>query len=437
MHIKTEEAGPCRRKLTLTAAPDEVAPVFDAATADIGRQAQVDGFRPGRVPRDVVALKFRSAIQSRCLKDMLAKMIGAIDKHLGDRLLRILEVRVTSGPDPLLGMEAIATVDTHPDFTLPEYRGIPVSNPPTTVTDEAVESMIQRIREHEARTIDVTDRPVQPGDVVQVDADGAYEGRPVETMSPRTRGLGHLSRHWTPAADGGFPPGMGMALTGAAIGDTREVAVSFPDTFEVAELAGRTVNYRTTVTGIRMPVLPEIDQAFCRRHGASSIDELRRQIRQALERELEDARRERQYAEIMDHLVARTPMDLPQSFVDEETRRRTERIVRAGLSQGLSEDAIRAEGTRIEESARRSAQRLVQQTFLLREIAKAENIEVSDEELDAAIRDLAAREGRPPGDVAAALRRTGAHADLREDLRARKTLARLLSLARLTEGAPA
>ncbi len=435
MKITEETVGPCRLKLYCVLAPEEVDPIRRRMVRDIAAQAKVPGFRPGRVPPDIVEKKFPDEVRHRIRMEVTRHCLDEVVRRLGRRYLRTVDLSTPDGVDFAGPTETAITVEVEPDFTLPDYRGIPVRAAPATVPEAEVEAALANLRARAASYRNVAGRPAQAGDLAQVDAEGLTDGRPIDEISPQTRGLGRLARQWVALTPDAFPPGLGPALEGAAPGETRTVAVEFPTDFAIAELAGRKAEYRVTLLALQEPVLPELDEAFCRAHGATDPDDLRRRVRESLQRRWSERRREEMANQIADHLLVRTPMDLPESLVQEEARRLAALIVRRGLRQGLSEEAIRGAADRIEQTAQRSARETAKLSFIMERIAAQEGIAVSDEDLNREIARIARAEGVPPDDLARRLREAGALETLRRRLASEMVTDRLIAMARVEEAA--
>ncbi|MCX7819160.1 MAG: trigger factor [Kiritimatiellae bacterium] len=430
-----ETVGPCRVRVRVAFDPPDVAEVRRAIVEQMSKTVTVPGFRPGRVPPEVTELRYRNEVTRRTHEALLNRATLSAFDAVPERALMVVDRGAEALTDAAGPHECWVLVETMPDFELPEYRGIPVRVPPATVSEEEVDRAVRALREERMGYRKVADRPVAVGDWVKVDAVGEMDGRPLAEMDGAAKRLARIAGQWLSTEPEAFPPGLGASLVGSAVGESRTVTVKFPDRFGVAELAGRSVVYRATVLAIREPVLPELDDAFCSALGVHSVDELRAKVRS----ELEEARRRRiredVRGQILQYLLARTPMTLPPAAVEEETRDLVVEMVRQAMGRGADEEAIRRNREQIEAAARASAEQRLRVRFILDRIAEAEHIVVSDEDLERHATAIAGRSGSDAATWLREVRERGRIEQLRAMLRPEKVLEHLAGLARVEEGA--
>ncbi len=431
-----ETVGPCRVRVRVAFDPPEVTEVRRGVVEELSKVVNVPGFRPGHVPPNVTELRYRDEVSRRTGDELLHRATLSALNAVPDRALLVVDRGAEALAAPGEPHECWVVVETVPSFELPDYRGIPVRARSATVTDEDVERAVEALREERMSYREIADRPVAAKDWVKVEAVGEMEGRPLAEMEGAARRLARIAGQWLSTEPDAFPPGLGAGLVGAAVGETRTVSVKFPERFGVAELAGRTVEYRATVQAIREPVLPAVDEAFCAALGVNTVEELRARLRTQLEAARRLRIREEIRSQILEYLLSRTPMTLPPGAVEEETRDLVVEMVREAMSRGANEEEIRGNRERIEMAARARAEQRLRIRFILERIADAEKITVSDEDLERHARELARGSGRDPAAWLREVRESGRIEQLRAMLRPEKALDHLESLARIEEGAP-
>lgn len=429
-----ETVAPCRVRVRVAFDPPEVAEVRRGVVEQISKAVTMPGFRPGHVPPDVTELRFRKEILRRTGDELLHRATLSAIQAVPERVLMVVD----RGSEDLSGAadphECWVMVETVPDFQLPDYRGIPVRMPSAAVSDDDIERAVQALREERVGYRQVTDRPVAAKDWVKIEAVGEMEGRSLDDMQGAAKRLARIVGQWISTDPDAFPPGLGAGLIGASIGESRIVAVSFPTQFGLAELAGRIVQYRVTVLAIREPALPDVDETFCEAFGLHTPDELRAKVRAELEAARRLRIREQIRSQIVDYLLARTPMTLPPGAVEDETRDLVAEMVRQAMSRGAKEEDIRRNREQIEAAARARAEQRLRIRFILDRIAEEEAITVRDDDLERYAPALAASAGVDTTTWLREVRERGGLERLRAILRPEKTLDHIQSLARVEEG---
>lgn len=425
MKIGLEPAGPCRHRLTLEIPAETIGAAYEAAVDAYARSASVPGFRKGRTPREVVRRRFAKAILSDVRDEVVPRAYREACREKGLHVLAILDVQQ---PDlaPDRAATVSITVETAPEFDLPDYRSYAIQAPVEPVADEQVGEMFESLRRRHATYEDVGDGPARPNDLVQVDFSGTIDGRPLDEVEPGARGLGKASGAWIPLDGDAVLPGFAAGLEGATIGESRKLESVFPDSFTVKGLAGKTALFDIQVKAVRRPVLPEVNTDFLSRFGAGSESELRTRIRSELE-SARDARREEFIrGEILRRLLAETRIEeLPETQVRHETQEAIYGLVRRTASRGVPQEAILEQKDRIFENASRGARESVAIRHILRRVADAEQVRVSDAELDAYLQAEAQRSGEPVDALRKRTEKAGATEEIRQTLRRHAAMNRI------------
>jgi len=372
--------------------PEEVSKEWDAIANSFARFAKIPGYRPGKAPRAVIEKRFRKEIHDELTKKLVSR---SYHDAIEQKQLRV--VLLTNVEDVQFGddrsMRFRATVVTAPEFELPEYRNIQVRLPDTKVSEAEVDAALERLREQSADFVDVPERGLQMEDFAVLDFEGAIEGRPISEIAPNaSKNLHGGKKFWLHVAPENFLPRFCEQIVGMKRGETRSVQVEFPAEFPVAELAGKKADYAVTLNEIKQKVLPAIDDAFAARLApGKTVADLRHMIEHDLEHEKEHEVERAKESQVVKFLHEHTAFDLPLPLLKSETRRALNELVHGNRARGVPDDVLKGKEKELVEGAGSLAAHRLKTNFILNRIAEREKIEVPREELDARIREEAAR----------------------------------------------
>lgn len=433
MNVSVEKLGPCRVLLRVEVEAAQVDAAFARATGEYQRQARLTGFRPGKAPAHLVTRAFGGQIEREVRRQLVADHYrqateGEKLRPLGNP--EIEEVQFGRGQ----AFQFTATIETEPEFTLPDYKGLPVEVEARMVTDEDVERAIGMLREQRATFTDVP-RPAQAGDVVVVNYQGTCEGRPITDHAPTARGLTEQKNFWMKIEPAHFVPGFTDQLVGAVAGDRRTVTVTFPADFVVGVVAGKEGVYAVEVVAVKEKHLPELNDEFAGQFKVENVEKLREGVRHDLANELKTKRLAGIRNQLVKSLLDRVACDLPDSLVQHETRNVVYDIVRTNQERGVPKDTINEKKDEIFSAANTSAKDRVKAAVILHRIAEAEKIGVSNEEISGRIVALAQQRQEAPEKVAKELQKNGQIAAIHEQILTAKVLDFLQLHALVTEKA--
>ena len=431
MRVKVETEGPCRRVVHIDAPPEEVLPEYGDIVKRYARQARVKGFRPGRAPVAHVERIYAKSIED----DVKDRMLPRLYREAVQREA-LAEVGPVDVRDVVFhkanGLSFKVVVDVAPDFKLPKYAKMTLKANPVDVSDAQVADAMKSIMESHARYEDADEgRPVQQGDLVNIDYGGSIEETPVKTLVPDYPGLAEGKDFWTLIDDPEFLPGFNVGLIGCAVNEERAVSVTFPADYRVPALAGKTAAYTVTVMKIRDRILPALDEAFLKRFDAASEEDLRAKIRADLLARAEQTERQRLKDDMAKQLLEKTRLDLPQSQVEAETRRAAQTMVRQIAQQGGGADILEKQKDRIMAAAYRSSAERVKLSYILERIAAEENIAVADDAVDREMQAMARQYGMAPAKLREELEKNDGVKRLAREMLCDKTLDFLLENAKI------
>ena len=428
LEVRVTETSPVVRTLEIEVSAKRVTRAFDRAYRELGRQARVRGFRPGKVPRAVLERLYGASILEDLERGLVAETLGEAVAQAG--IEPVAEPAIEAQP-PGDGspFRYSARIEVKPALALPAVRGLPAVRPPTEVRVEEVEEHLESLRQRHAPLVEEPEGTAAArGNVLAIDYVGRLDGQAFEGGTGQDVEL--------ELGTGRFIPGFEEQLEGARAGDDREVRVRFPEGYGNAELAGKEVVFQVHVAAVKRRALPELDDEFAKDVGDfSTLADLRARIRSDLEaarqREADAAVRR----SVLDALIARAPFDVPPGMVDRRLQRRLSAAHRQ-LEKSVPHDELHQQLDRWAVEWRPLAEREVREALLLEAVAAQEGLTADDGELDARLEAMAAEQGVE----VATLRKAYQEADLLQALRVQildeKALALLVGEARI-EARPA
>jgi trigger factor len=421
--MKTEftDVSATQKTITIEIPVDVVDAEINRVAKGYTKQARIPGFRPGKVPTNLVKQRFKDQI----LHDVAHGLIPrAVDEALQERGIEpvdtpnIRDVALEEG-QPLKFTAAIETV---PPFDVGDLSTIEVTRQAHDVTDETVEKTLQNLRQRGAKFEPVENRGVEDGDTVVLD---------IERKDPE----GQPDRHENVSLELGSPanpPGFDAQLLGLRTTETKTFTIHFPDDYTVKEMANTDVDYTVTVKDIRRKVLPELDDEFAKDVGAfESLGALKDRVRADLQEESEEHARQHLRTDVLKQLSERVTFDLPASLVEREMDRRIEEFASRLMQQNVDPRQAGIDWGQFRESQRDPARASVASALALDEIARREGLTVTADDVDKEIERFAARAGRTPAALRAQLEKDGSVARLATGLRREKAVDLVLSRARI------
>ena len=403
----------CRRELDLEIPAEEVSKAMERVAKDFAKIARVPGFRPGKAPVSLIRRRFADDIKGEVLQDLVPKRVGqAVSEQ---KLTPVSQPQVekldfTEG-QPL---KFKAVFEVLPEFDLGNYKGLQIEMPAMDITDSDVAKALDEMRERAAALAPVEGRPVQNGDYVQLRLMGtpAGGGEPLQADSV----MCHIGAEET------MEP-FNEHLRGANIGDNKSFEVAYPADYPDAKLAGKTYNYAAEVLGIKNKTLPELNDEFAKDvSDSATLDELKKKVSESLEHQRDHRQKELQREKIIVELVKVHDFPVPESLVEHQMDVRLERVVRSLAAQGVDPRAVNVDWVSLRKRQQERATDDVKAELIIDRIATAENIDVTEEEVQREIEHMAGHSGESAEAARARLTKQGALDRMRAKLRSDKTL---------------
>lgn len=436
MNIVVEKQPKCVATLSVEIPAETVQGERETIVSEYARKARVPGFRPGKAPRSVIERRFDKQIA----EELSEKLVNeAMDEALRKEDLHVLDFglppNLTSLPDG--GMRFVSTLTLAPEFQLPDYKGIAVTIPPLEVPEGDLEAQLENLRERFADFNDIEGRGAAMGDFAVIDYTGTVDGKPIDEFLGKPAGyLSGREGFWVKLDDQAFLPGFAEQLVGLNAGDAKDVAVTLPDDFPVEALRGLAASFATTVKELKEAVLPELDDEFAGRLApGKTLEEITGILRENMAGERKRRIEDMKVEQIVSHLSSQTDFELPEELVAQETQSQADALVRRGVQAGMSEEEIQAQQGEIFASAGQQAVGNLRTNFILQEIARAENIEVSNSELINHLAAVAESRKEPPKKFIKEMSRSGRLPSVRNSIAVGKAIDFLVENAMVTESA--
>jgi trigger factor len=415
MNITVEDVAPCKKRLKIEVPANRVKQAYDRVADDFQREARIPGFRPGHAPRTVVVKKYHKDIENEAQRTLVPE---AYQEAIAEKKLRVVSQPAIEDLKYQAGMSlSFSTlVELVPDFKLPEYKGLVIKKHETAVTDEEVEKTLKSLADQRSTFEDVPDRPLAMDDFAVISYTGKLEGQPLSEVAPEAKNLAHNPNFWLWMKPEGFLPKFAEQCVGLNKGETRTVEIEFPADFPQTALAGKKAQYEVELKEIKIKNSPTLDDKFAQDIAKMNLDELKTRIRENMAQEKQNRAQSESRGEIVQQLIAAVEFELPPSTVDQETHDTVYDIVAENQSRGVSADLLEEKKEEIFSNAAKAAKESVKFKFISAQIAEAEKLEVTNEQLGQHIAFLAQREGITMEKMVDRIRKNNAFGVIRQQL---------------------
>ncbi len=388
MSLQVEKLEKNMAKLTIEASAEDFEKALEKAYQKNKGKMNVQGFRKGKAPRAIIEKMYGVGV---FYEDAANELISEeYEKAANESGLDIVSrpdidvVQVEKGKSFIFTAE----VALKPEVTLGEYKGIVVEKKEAEVTEEELQARIDKEREQNSRTITVDDRAVQADDITVIDFEGFVDGVPFEGGKGEDYSL-TIGSH-------SFIDTFEDQLIGKNIGEEVEVNVTFPAEYHAAELAGKPALFKVTVKEIKVKELPELDDDFAQDVSEfDTLDEYKESIKATIKEGKEKELKVAKENEIIEKIIEGATMEIPAAMIEAQVNQMADEFAQRIQYQGLSlEQYFQFTGTdpkKFIESLHPQAEKRIQSRLVLEAVVKAEGIEVSEEELDKELNEMASR----------------------------------------------
>ncbi|WP_249689253.1 trigger factor [Staphylococcus lugdunensis] len=414
--------------LTVTVPVEKVNKALDKAFKKVVKQINVPGFRKGKVPRPIFEQRFGvEALYQDAVDILLPEAYGEAIEETGIKPVDQPEVNVTQiekGKD----FEFEATVTVEPEVELGDYKGLEIEKQETELTDEELQESIDHSLSHLADMVVKEDGVVENGDTVNIDFSGSVDGEAFEG--------GQAEKYDLEIGSGSFIPGFEEQLEGLKTGEEKDVVVTFPEEYHAEELAGKEATFKTKINEIKFKEVPELDDEIANEldSEANSVDEYKENLRKRLAEQKETNAENVEKEEAINKATENAKIDIPQAMINTELDRMVQEFAQRIQQQGLDlQTYFQISGqdeSQMREQMKGDAEQRVKTNLTLTAIADAENIEVSEEDIDKELEKMSSQFNLSVEDIKNTLGNTDI---IKNDVRIQKVIDLLRDNAKLVE----
>jgi trigger factor len=412
-----EDVSPVQKTIEVEIPAELLSREANRVTGEFSRHAKVPGFRPGKIPASVVRNRFSKEIQ----EEVVTRVLGASFRDVvqekglepvGEPMLEHVDPFIDGAP-----MKFKARFEVKPRIDLGEYRGLTIEDPAIEVTDTDVDSMIERLREQASAYRVETERGLEDGDFAVIEIVSTGDG-----IEPKND-----SGHFKMGEDTPLPE-LHEALRGKKAGDTASFDKAYGDDANQEAWRGKTIHHDVTLKEIRVQEKPDVNDEFAKSVGGwDTVEQMREAISADIRRHRETEALRFKRNQVGERLISAHEFDVPEALVEDELGKSLNNYARYLASQGVDLENANLDWRKLGEDFRPEAIKRVKRGLILEAIARKENIQVSDVEVDAEIRRAAREQDRDFADVKHHLKHEGGYEALRASMAQDRALELVLS----------
>ncbi|MGZ8195162.1 MAG: trigger factor [Methylosarcina sp.] len=381
MQVSVEKTSELSRKMTVSVSEDVVQEKMAERLKSLAREIKIDGFRPGKVPAHVVKKMYGDKVRSEVTGDLIQ---STFYQALQDQDLKPAGYPHIHPAEETEGFKYTAVFEVYPEISLQGVNQLEIQRPVATVEEADVDAMIEKLRV-QRKSWNTVDRASEINDRITISFTGSAEG---ENFTD-----GKVENYSVEIGSKQMIPGFEDNLIGLAAGGNKTFTVSFPEDYGNAQLAGKAAEFEVEVVKVEEPVLPEIDEAFIKAYGITegTLEAFREDVRNTMERELEQALRGNLKNAVMDALYEKVQVTIPNSLIDEEVENLMKPYKESAKKRKMKLEDLQLPRDMFEEQAKRR----VALGLVLGEIIQQNGIKVDNDKVRSVIEDMSRNYERP------------------------------------------
>ncbi len=397
MNVTVEKLDKGMAKLTITVTADVVAAAEDKVYKRQKSQISIPGFRKGKAPKKIIEKMYGEGVfLSDAINDVINETYPDAVKECGEEIVSNPKIDLSQA-EPGKDLIYTAEVALKPEVKLGKYKGVEIEKlEAPKVSEEDIEKELKRQQDANAKIIDVTDRPVQNGDMIKLDFAGTVDGEAFEG--------GKAENYDLTIGSGSFIPGFEDQLVGMNIGEEKDVNVTFPEDYGQKDLAGKAAVFACKVNAIKEKKLPELNDEFADEVSEfSTLDEYKKDIEKNLLVRAEEQYKQTKENAAVAAAVADADIEIPDAMLETQAESLVNEFAQNLQMQGMNIDMYLQytglQKDQLVEQFKPQAKTRIQNSLVLEAVAKAENIEASDEDLEAEYGKMAAQYNMPVDNI--------------------------------------
>jgi trigger factor len=384
MKASAEEISPIKKKISVEIPEDRVTQEVNSIYKELGRTAKIKGFRPGKVPRNILERYFKDYVKTEVVRKLIEE---SYPEALAETHLQPVSPPAVDPGEFLEGkpFQYSAVIDVNPEFKLEGYAGLKIEGKREEVKDEEVEERLKALQNLHANLNTISGaRPIRAGDFVIVDYEASAGGKSLEG--------GKAVDFTVEVGSGQFIPAFEEKLIGLQSEEERGIEVTFPEDYGYAKWAGKTLSFHVKIKEIKEKTLPPLDDEFAKDLGEySSLGELKTKLKGEIEKEKELALDRQLRDQVVDRLLEANPFEVPESLVEEQAKALVSDTKLKLAAQGVVLKSLGVSEEKLQEDYKATAQKQVRTFLILEKIAGQEGIAATDEEAEDRLKEMSER----------------------------------------------
>jgi trigger factor len=384
MRVSVEEINTIKKKMNVEVPEDQVIKEVDSFYRELSRKAKIKGFRPGKVPRNILERHFKDYVKAEVIQKLIQESYpqALSETNLHPISNPLIDPGEMEGGKPF---QYAATIEIKPEIKLEDYIGVKIEGKKEGVKDEEVEERLKNLQNLHAQLKTVSDPiAVQPGDFVILDYAASTENKPLDE--------GKATDFTVEVGSGRFIPDFEEKLVGLKPEEEKEIEVSFPEDYGYKKWAGKTLSFHVKIKEIKEKILPILDDEFAKDLGDySSLEDLRLKLREEIEKEKKLILERQLKDQVVEQLLQANSFEVPESLVEEQTRTLVSDTKMKLATQGVDFKNLGLSEEKLQGDYRETAKKQVRTFLILEKIADQEGITVTDGEAEDRLREISER----------------------------------------------
>ena len=425
MKVTVEDISPLKKKMNVEVPEDLVTKEINSMFQDLGKKAKIKGFRPGKVPRNILERYFKDYVKAEATQKLVQNFYP---QALSETSLHPVSQPVIDPGDleKEKPFQFSAVFEIKPDIKLEGYVGVKIEGKREGVTEEEVEERLKGLQNLHSQLKTLSEpRPIRNGDYVIIDYEARTGGNPLEG--------GKALDYTVEVGSGRFIPAFEERLVGLKPEEEREIEVTFPEDYGYQKWAGKTISFHVKIKEVKEKLLPPLDDEFAKDVGDfPSLEELKTKLREEIQKEKERLLERQSKDRIIDHLLEANPFEIPESLVEEQAKSLVSETKLRLTSQGLELKSLGVTEEKLLEDYRETAKKQVRTFLILEKIASQEGITVTQEEVENRLREISERINQKFDAVKRYYEKNGLIPEVEAGILNDKTLTFLLEKANIT-----
>ena len=384
MRVSVEEINTIKKKMNVEVPEDQVIKEVDSFYRELSRKAKIKGFRPGKVPRNILERHFKDYVKAEVIQKLIQE---SYPQALSEAKLHpvsnpLIDPGEMEGGKPF---QYAATIEIKPEIKLEGYIGLKIEGKKEGVKDEEVEERLKNLQNLHAQLKTVSDpRPVQPGDFVILDYEASMENKLLDE--------GKTTDFTVEVGSGRFITDFEKKLVGMKSDEEKEIEVTFPEDYGYKKWAGKTLSFHVKIKEVKEKILPILDDEFAKDLGDySSLEDLRLKLREEIEKEKKLILERQLKDQMVEQLLQANSFEIPESLVEEQTQTLVSDTKTRLATQGVDFKNLGLSDEKLQGDYREMAQKQVRTYLILEKIGDQEGITVTDGEAEDRIREISER----------------------------------------------